>query len=463
MKTLEQLRSDLKKALGAITEFEAGIKDADGNPRDLTADEVKAHEKLHETVESIEANIKAVERSMAAKARNSKAADAPIEGADEERTDRSVPAAPKIELKPLEKAGLIGMAVAATAFARKDFGESVSPLAILRDNGFGSFAEEVGRLAKAKSAVIKTLSAGNQVSGGYLTPDLQNTDIIELLHPETTFLQGGPQRRAMPNGTYRQPAGASGVSASYRGEGTKIGTSEPTFREIAMSAKFLGVIVPMTRQMLDFSVPGARAFIEGDMREAMGQTLDAKAYFGAGDDYEPLGLVNQPGIQSFTVQGTTTATLAQIDAVFSGMMLKLWNSNIRNQGRWAWVIAPRTLEYLRNKRVGDDDGQFAYPSLQGASPTMRGIPVLSSTQIPINLGVANNESYILLVNFADTLFGITEDLMMAASTEASVTINGSLVSAFENDLVFVRAVSAHDIGLRRGASVVVCAAVKWGA
>lgn len=479
MKHLDQLRAKLKAQHEARTKLLAKIEGVE-KAEDITVDDTTALKKLNDDCASLESQIDAIEVGMRAKAEETRSAGDPAD-VDDDGAGRSVIVAPKrweditrqnspaapAEILPLSvRMGLLGMSIAARGFQHKDGVEVQPVLKILEERGWARFAQQVDKAMKARALVLRTLEASTNTAGGFLTPDARSTDIVELLYPETTFLQGGPRRVPMPNGTYSQPKAATGVTATYRREGARITNDEPTFAEMNMSAKFAGVIVPATRQMLEWTVGGAREFIEGDMREAMGQLLDAKAYFGDGTSGEPLGIVNYPGVQTVAIQGTTTATLAQIDAVAAAASLALIGSNISSRNRWRWVMAPRTLMMLQNKRVGaSTDGEFAYPETRGATPMWAGIPVLISTQIPVNLDTSGggflDESYILLINFADVLFGVTEDLVMSASAEASITINGSMVSAFENDLVFIRAMSAHDVGLRRPISVVVISSVRW--
>ncbi|MBO6509501.1 MAG: phage major capsid protein [Roseibium sp.] len=458
MTELEKLRAALAKAVEEMGKFKAGIVDDDGNPRDLNEDEQKSYRELIDVAKRAEAAYDTEVEADALRSRN-------LKGADDKPTTKSTstPAEPAPRMSTVERAGLVAMSIAASQFELRDTGEMVSPLKMLDEHGFGDFAKTVERERTARRELLKTLNASTAVSGGLLTPDAMENDIIELLYPETTFLQGGPRQVNMPNGTWSQPAGASGATASYRTEGNAIETTEPSFRKVQMSAKFLGAIVPMTRQMLDFSVPGARAFVEGDLRETMSQTMDQKAYFGDGEEGDPLGMFNYDGISTVVVEGATAPTLVQIDNTFKKLRLSLLNKNIRNMGRWAYVMSPRTLEYLQNIRVGDNDGQYAYPETRGETPKMSKIPILDSTQFPINLGVGGDESLIALVNFADILMGTQAALAFAASTEATIKINGTVVSAFQNDLVFIRATSAHDFGNRRPESIVYCPAVRWGA
>ena len=63
MKTLEQLRAELTKAIGALDAFEKGIKDDAGAPRDMTETEFGEHEKLLTAVENAAKAVEAREKS----------------------------------------------------------------------------------------------------------------------------------------------------------------------------------------------------------------------------------------------------------------------------------------------------------------------------------------------------------------------------------------------------------------
>lgn len=455
MTYIEKLRAALNEKSGAL---DAVIKSAEDEGRALTAEEKAKVDDIEKEIDEIVASIEIATRSEARRAAESLPSNTPVENQPNQiRTH----AAPAQRLTAVQRMGLMAMAVTASAFATKD-SLPETPLKILDDNGFGELANSAEQVTKRKKELMRTLNVSTNVSGGFLTPDNQASDIIELLYPETTFLQGNPRTVNMPDGTYRQPAGASGSTASYRQEGEATSVTEPTFREVNLSSKFLGAIVPMTRQMIDFTLPGAESFVQMDLREAMGQTMDAKAYYGAGAQGEPQGLLTSTGITTVTTPAAAP-TLAQIDSFFRAMRLALLNNNIRG-GRWAYVMSPRTLEFLQIQR--DGNGNYAYPETRGATPMMGNVRILFSTQFPINLDTSGNgngdETDIALINFSDVLLGTQGDIAMATSSEATININGTMVSAFQNDLVFLRALSAHDIGLRRPESVAVSRSIRWG-
>lgn len=459
MNSLQQHRSALKTAVQAVEDFAKGIVDTDGNPRDYTEDEQRQFDEL---VTKAEGARRALENAQRLADVKGFAATAEDEGEEADERKSRVKAAPKVDLGAVEKIGLMAMATAASRFIRRDTGEDAHRLKVLEDNGYGQFADRVHKDIKARMELVRTLNVSTAASGGFLTPTLMDANIIELLYPETSFLQGNPRRVNMPNGFWSAPRGATGSTASYTAEAQPFAKTEPTFDKIQLSAKKLGAIVPMTREMIDFTIPGVRAFVEADLREAMSQRLDTAAYFGSGANGEPLGILNHAGVQTYdSASADASPTIEEVDEDFRRPVLFMRKAFIPGRATWRWIMENRTLEYLRDVRTAD--GEVVYESVQGDAPSMRGIPIITSENVPDNLGTGGNETRFMLVAFREVFFGQMGGMEFATSDEASITINSNMVSAFENDLVLLRAIDYHDIGLRRPQAVVSVEKVLYGA
>ena len=87
--------------------------------------------------------------------------------------------------------------------------------------------------------------------------------------------------------------------------------------------------------------------------------------------------------------------------------------------------------------------------------TLFGIPFRYSTQMPTNLGSGAQTEY-MLVDMSEVVIGETESLMVDASTEASyLDQNGQTVSAYGQDQTVIRAITEHDLAVRRDQGVAV--------
>lgn len=438
-KHLEKLRARLKELTDALAAIEA--KDT------LSAEDIEAVTKHTAEVEEVEKQIETLEKAEAARARAAKPANQPV-------SDDAAPAAPAQKLKTSEK---IGLAIAAMAKAHVE-GEGNGRKAAFKqldDAGFGEVAREFELAAKKRA-----LNSAGAAAGGILVPENMANEIIDILRPATTFLQGMPRRVPMVGGVYKVPAAASGASAGWRGEGKAISASEPTFKDINMSSKFLDSLVPLTNQLIRFSLPDVRGWVEMDMAQAMGTELDRAAYLGTGTVHQPLGISKIPGVTRNAAQGAATPTVAQIEDDAATAELAMMNVNLPMLGA-AWVMSPRTFIFLQNQR--DGNGNRYYPELQLASPRWRNKPVLVTTQIPVNGGDTTDETEIMLVAFGHVFYGEGMGITFAVSNEASYTAGATTVSAFQNDLTLIKASMEADVDLRYLQAVSVITACRWGA
>jgi HK97 family phage major capsid protein len=135
-------------------------------------------------------------------------------------------------------------------------------------------------------------------------------------------------------------------------------------------------------------------------------------------------------------------------------LIKRANIPDRNMG---WLFHPDVEQYLTDLR--DGNGNLAFPEL--ARGLFRGKPYKTTTQIPVNLGTGSNETEVYLVEFSQCLIGDSLSMVLDVSTEASYKDGATLVSSFSRDETVVRAVSAHDFGMRMTKAAAIITGVKW--
>ncbi|MCR5875162.1 phage major capsid protein [Phenylobacterium sp. J426] len=446
---LEQLRALLREKLGNLTAIKAKAMAADA-----TDDQVKALEDALNEIEGIEKKIDLAEKAEAAAAKAARPADAPAgepEGGQ------------RIEPRPEQKMGL-DQKLSLTAAAIIKVGKGAPQKAVfdlLDQEGYGSLAKELR--VKAPQGFVNT---GETTEGGILVPTQLAGGIVPLLRARSTFLGANPTRVQLVNGAFKQGRGATGATASYVGEGGLKPVSTPTFDAIDMKAKKLAGIVPLTNEARKWTVGNIEGYVRGDLQNALSLTMDLAAYLGTGSGANPTGIFNKSGIQ--TVTGTFTnpkaPTLAELDAFATAMILKLTTANIYSSDTWRWVMSYRTLMYLASMRVGDNDGELAYPTLQGANPTWKGFPVIVTNQVPTNLGTGTDQTLIGLVDFQHVLFGEEEGIVMKVSDQATLDVGGGdLLHLWQQNMFAILAETEHDFGLRYAKAVVKATGIRWGA
>lgn len=434
--TLAQLQARLKELAGELGALVAKSV--------MTDEDLKAIEEKTTETEAVEKNIEVLIKAEQVRARAAAPANQQVE-------QHYSPAVVKeANLTAAEKAGFL--AVAMVKSKAEGYGTGAKgAFKILEENGFHELAKEFDGAQK------RALNAGSQAAGGIFVPDEISNEVIDILRPQTTFLQGNPRRVTFANGNFHVPAAASGTQAYWRGEGRPIQPSQPTFRDINMSAKFLGALVPITDQLLRWSRIDIAAWVQRDLAESMGAELDRAAYYGAGTQYEPLGILNTAGTGSVVSSGST---VAQIEADASKLELNMMMTNLPMNGA-AWLMSPRSMIFLQNLR--DGNGNRYFPELQSSPPRWRNKPVYFTTAVPVNGGVTTTETMIALVNFGDIYYGESRALTFKVSDEASYVKNGQTVSAFQNELTLIRATTEVDVGMRYLEAAQVLRNITWGA
>lgn len=335
-------------------------------------------------------------------------------------------------------------------------------VALASTKGYGRHAAEFvqanwGDDPEMKS-VQRVLAASNGAGGGFLVPtDMQN-ELIELLRPASVVMASGPRVVDMPRGNIMIPGMATGSSASYVGENTNLPVTEPTFRDVTLSAKKLGAIVPISNDMIRFPTLNADTFVQEDLVAALGQKMDLVMLRGTGSAFEPKGLrqyaIEAAGENYF--QANATVNLANVTTDLGKMELALHNANLP-QVRTVWLMSWRTKVYLGNLR--DGNGNFAFPEVN-ATGTLRGKRVMATTQIPNTLG-SGNKSEIMLVEFSQFIVGEAMGMEITIAEGAAYHNGSAVVSGFSQDQTAIRALVQHDTGLRQVAAVVLMDEVLW--
>lgn len=424
---------ELGESLKALTTKEA-----------LDADDLKKVGEIDAEIKVVEAEIKLLEGAEQTLARMSSVP------ADEPAAPPAQAAAAKDKHDFKAKIGLLVMATAMAKLAKSE------PLEVLRKSGFGGLADEFA----ASTARQKSLNASTAIGGGVLIPENMSEEIIEFLRPQTAFLRGAPRHVPMPNGSFTQAGGATGAQASYGTELSNAAVTEQTFRDINMVAKELKALLPMSNQFLAFSISGARAFVEADLRDALTEALDANMFRGDGLQGRPLGIYNIPGIGTNAANASATPTIANIDADLRKAINYLTTRNV-SLATAKWVIGRRAIGYLEDLR--DGNGNFAFPTLQAANPTLKRIPVLDTTNLPENLGGGGNEGILGLIAFGHVLFGESTALEFRASDEATyIDAAGNVQSAFQRGETLILGLMRHDVALRHLPAVHTLTGVKYG-
>lgn len=404
-----------------------------------TQEDTDALQKALDDIDGINAKIALAERAEAAVKNAAQPVDQ-NEGNGGQRTAAQVAQ----KLTSVQKLGLTLTSII------KAHQNHTNPAKELDDNGYGG--------------MVKELVSGTPSAGGYAVPTPLANDIIEILREDSAFLAGRPRELDLPNGNHTIPAGDTGVTGGYGAEASDIGVEQQTFRDVNLSAKRLSVLVPASNELLSWSVGGMQAFIEDDIRGALGEQMDLHLLRGTGAGNTPVGITKIVGVPSFAAISSLATLIDNIEASLARAETEMRNRRVMGR-RAAWIMSPRTRIFLSGLR--DGNGNRVYPELQygpdNGGARLRNKPVFETTMWPDNLGTGGNESEIALIDFSHVLFGKASGLSFAVSTEASYKVAGTMHSAFQRNVTLIRGIMHHDTDLRHVGAVVNITDVDWGA
>ena len=303
--------------------------------------------------------------------------------------------------------------------------------------------------------VAAALNKSTPSAGGYIVPPGYVAEMIELLRAESVVRSFGVRAIPMPNGQLNMGRQNGGATANYQGESVDIAKSEQAFGNFNLSAKKVTALVPVSNDLIAYSNPAALSVVIDDVRAVMGLREDL-AFIrdnGTGDLVKGLRYVAHVD-NVFVANVTVNFTNITADAGKAKAAIKRSNVPQRNMG---WLMHPDVEQFLMDLRT--TDGGMAFPEMERG--VFRNLPYKTTTQIPVNLGAGSNETEVYLVEFSQAIIGDARSMVLDVSSEASYIDNGQLVSAFSRDETLVRAVSAHDFGMRHTKAVAVITGVRW--
>lgn len=263
--------------------------------------------------------------------------------------------------------------------------------------------------------------------GALVATELWSQEFIELLRPNAVAADLGVRFATGLVGNVDIPKQLSGTSFYWIDEDGAPGQSGATFGVVKMSPKTIAGATQITRRLMMQSTPDIDLLIRDDMLKGLGLGMDKAIYLGTGTGAEPLGIVNQSGVQAVPVTA--------------------WD--------WATIVAFETLVSEANAS-GNSMAYLSRPSLRGTlktTPKVAGQAVFlheggevngyrheTTTQMPTNAMLFGDHSQALV-----GLWGAL-DLVVDKSTKADT--GGTVLRVFQDADVAVRQPKAFAYGVK---------------
>ena len=289
-------------------------------------------------------------------------------------------------------------------------------------------------------ARCKTMNAGTPSEGGFTVPLAFSGEYIDALVANTLIDKLNIRRVPLVHGNLSIPRMDTTSAISWGGEETVGGITEPTFGEVNMRAKKLFAKTAMSNTLIRESGVNIEGWVAEDLMRKARIALDDALLNGTGSQYQPLGLANNPNVQtsgsSSTAFGLTTP---------NDMVALLEQANVRMENVH-WLLNPMGESWIRNKAFSS--GPFAWSDEMSRTGKLRGYDFHSSSTVKY-VDTTTDYADFWLGDFAEMMFGISKDISIEVSREGTFTNNGNVISAFDKDLTLIRLIAEVDFACRQ--------------
>lgn len=402
-----------------LTQARALLDAADGENRNLTADEEKRYADLLSEADSIQGKI---DRERDLQRRESDMLQ------PDRRGVRPAPMAdPNIGMSPqdIRQYSLVrainGMVTGDWRNARLEMeaSEAVAKRTGLTPQGlFVPYDWMVG------SQEQRDLVKGTSTAGGHtVATNLLAQNFIDLLRNRMVLQQAGITVLSGLVGDIAIPRQTGGATAYWVAESGAPTESQQAFDQVTMSPKTLGAFTDMSRKLLKQSSLDVEAFVRQDLAAVTGLEIDRAGLHGSGSSNQPTGVAATSGIGS--VAGGTNG-LAPTRTHLVNLETEVAQDNA-DVGNLAYITNTKVRGKLKLTEVASNTGIWTWQD--GPTP-LNGYRALVSNQVSSALTKGSSSgvcSAIFFGNWRDLLMGMWGglDLMVdpyTASTTGTVRV-----------------------------------------
>lgn len=265
---------------------------------------------------------------------------------------------------------------------------------------------------------LNPLDSATAGDGGNLVPVILHDVLIPLVE-DMSVIRPNAQFVDMTNTkTLDIPTIAGKPVVSIAGEGLQKASSSMQFGKVTLSVETLAAIVPITKQLIDFSPFEVVRIVTQALAESIAKAEDRLFMVGTGS--------SQPkGIDAYTFAKTINAggniNFTHLNEAYFGL-----GQYFRN--RAFWIMGSEEMAYLANMKDSQNRPIFDVAGVfqQSGLPTIKGRPVLENNNVGGKIFFGDLKSYWV---------GASRNIDISIADQASV--RGQ--SLWERNMVAVRA------------------------
>lgn len=239
----------------------------------------------------------------------------------------------------------------------------------------------------AVPADFRTLSKLTTGAGGNTVPTSFYNRLMAHLIEVSAILQSGATVLNTTSGEVLQvPKTTSHGTALLTAEAGTISASDPAFGQASLGAYKYGVLIQVSRELIDDSGVDLEGYLAMQAGRALGNALGADLITGNGSS-KPTGILNNTTLGVTGPTGANGGLGATSGTVNSGAdnLIDLFYSVIspyRASSAASWLVRDATMAVIR--KLKDTTGQYIFqPSLVAGTPdTLMGKPIRTDPFVP---------------------------------------------------------------------------------
>jgi len=276
-----------------------------------------------------------------------------------------------------------------------------------------------------------TAATRNSDFSGFLNRD-QSAAIFEQA-AKTSVVQQLAQRVPLGINGQSIPVTTGKMSAGWVAEGAQKPASKGSMALKTIDPKKIAAIAVVSAEVVRANPGGYMDLLRPQIAEAFATAFDAAALYGTASPFS-TNLATGSSTQEFT--GTAPAFTAVYDDLNAGL------STLVNAGKklTGWAFDNRFEPVLNGSK--DTSGRPLFvesPFTETAGPIRQGRLLGRNAFIGDGIYDATSKTYGFAGDWSQAVWGAVGGINYNVSTEATVTINGQLVSLWENNLVAILA------------------------
>lgn len=229
--------------------------------------------------------------------------------------------------------------------------EDLSLVKTLRGLHFGTWD---GAEAEREATIHKGQSISPDTSGGFLVAEQISSTVIDLARAQSVCMAAGAQTIPV-SGFTTFPRVTGDPTLSWRGENAEIPASEATLGTYRVAPKTLGVLIPISIELLEDASPAIEAVLRSILASAFAAEIDRVLLAGNGVS-EPGGILDRTDVhQALAVGALTYDDLLDAAAAIYGSNFAGSYSDL------SAILNPRTMGALSKAKEATTNAYLRRP------------------------------------------------------------------------------------------------------